>query len=154
MASDKLTPKQERFCQNIAKGMSQADAYRDAYDTENMKEESIWSCSCRMMNDVKVMSRVKELTAEAVKDIKYEVEDCFRETDEILQLAKMTDNLQIMLKAVEQKGKLKGLFKDKENNVNVNVSVMPDVKIDGKSFDLDIGEDGNDRTSGNSKSAS
>ena len=154
MASDKLTPKQERFCQNIAKGMSQADAYRDAYDTENMKEETIWSASCRLMNDCKVTARVKELTAEAVKDIKYEVEDCFRETDEILQLAKMTDNLQIMLKAVEQKGKLKGLFKDKENNVNVNVSVMPDVKIDGKSFDLDIGEDGNDRTSGNSKSAS
>lgn len=154
MASDKLTPKQERFCQNIAKGMSQADAYRDAYNTENMKEETIWSASCRLMNDCKVTARVKELTAEAVKGIKYEVEDCFRETDEILQLAKMTDNLQIMLKAVEQKGKLKGLFKDKESNVNVNVSVMPDVKIDGKSFDLDIGEDGNDRTSGNSKSAS
>lgn len=154
MASDKLTPKQERFCQNIARGMSQADAYRDAYNTENMKEESIWTCSCRMMNDVKVMSRVKELTAEAVKDIKYEVEDCFRETDEILQLAKMTDNLQIMLKAVEQKGKLKGLFKDKDSNVNVNVSVMPDVKINGEAFSLDIGEEGNDRTSGNSKSAS
>jgi hypothetical protein len=119
MASDKLTPKQERFCQNIAKGLSQADAYRDAYNTENMKEETIWSASCRLMNDCKVTARVKELTAEAVKDIKYEVEDCFRETDEILQLAKMTDNLQIMLKAVEQKGKLKGLFKEiKDLNIN------------------------------------
>lgn len=154
MASDKLTPKQERFCQNIAKGLSQADAYRDAYDCEDMVDNSVYREACLLMNNPKITQRVKELTTEAVKDIKYEVEDCFRETDEILQLAKMTDNLQIMLKAVEQKGKLKGLFKDKENNVNVNVSVMPDVKIDGKSFDLDIGEDGNDRTSGNSKSAS
>lgn len=154
MASDKLTPKQERFCQNIAKGLSQADAYRDAYYCEDMVDNTVYKEACLLMNNPKITERLKELTTEAVKDIKYEVEDCFRETDEILQLAKMTDNLQIMLKAVEQKGKLKGLFKDKENNVNVNVSVMPDVKIDGKSFDLDIGEDGNDRTSGNSKSAS
>lgn len=145
-----LTPKQEKFCQNIVKGMSQADAYRDAYNTENMKDETVWSASCRLMNDCKVTARVKELTEITVKDIKYEIEDCFRETDEILQLAKMTDNLQIMLKAVEQKGKLKGLFKDKDTNVNVNVSVMPDVKIDGNKFDLDIGDNGDDRVTGDS----
>lgn len=108
-----LTPKQEKFCQNIVKGMSQADAYRDAYNTENMSEDAIYVEACKKMNDPKITLRVKELTEETVKDIKYEIEDCFRETDEILQLAKMTDNLQIMLKAVEQKGKLKGLFKDK-----------------------------------------
>jgi phage terminase small subunit len=145
-----LTPKQEKFCQNIVKGMSQADAYRDAYNTENQKDETIWSNACRLMNDSKVIARVKELTEITVKDIKYEIEDCFRETDEILQLAKMTENLQIMLKAVEQKGKLKGLFKDKDTNVNVNVSVMPDVKIDGNKFDLDIGDNGDDRVTGDS----
>lgn len=154
MASDKLTPKQERFCQNIAKGLSQADAYRDAYYCEDMVDNTVYKEACLLMNNPKITERLKELTAEAVKDIKYEVEDCFRETDEILQLAKMTDNLQIMLKAVEQKGKLKGLFKDKDNNVNVNVSVMPDVKINGEAFSLDIGEEGNDRTSRNSKSTS
>ena len=145
-----LTPKQEKFCQNIVKGMSQADAYRDAYNTDNQKDETIWCNASKLMNDTKVIQRVKELTEETVKDIKYEIEDCFRETDEILQLAKMTDNLQIMLKAVEQKGKLKGLFKDKDTNVNVNVSVMHDVKIDGNKFDLDIGDNGDDRVTGDS----
>jgi phage terminase small subunit len=119
MASDKLTPKQERFCQNIAKGLSQADAYRDAYYCEDMVDNTVYKEACLLMNNPKITERLKELTAEAVKDIKYEVEDCFRETDEILQLAKMTDNLQIMLKAVEQKGKLKGLFKEiKDLNIN------------------------------------
>jgi hypothetical protein len=28
----KLTPKQEKFAQNVAKGLSQVDSYRDAYD--------------------------------------------------------------------------------------------------------------------------
>ncbi len=28
---NKLTAKQEKFCQNIVSGLSQADAYRDAY---------------------------------------------------------------------------------------------------------------------------
>jgi hypothetical protein len=48
----------------------------------------------------------------------------------------MTDNLQIMLKAVEQKGKLKGLFKDKVD-VSGNLAIKTALVeyIDGDSED-------------------
>lgn len=37
----KLTPKQEKFVQGLIKGLSQRNAYRQAYNVENMKANSI-----------------------------------------------------------------------------------------------------------------
>jgi phage terminase small subunit len=67
---DKLTPKQEKFIQNIIKGMSQREAYKDAYNAENMKDESIDCNACKLFNDAKIKQRyedlIKELETEAV----------------------------------------------------------------------------------------
>jgi hypothetical protein len=41
-APEKLTGKQTQFVQGILKGLSQSDAYREAYDCENMADNSIW----------------------------------------------------------------------------------------------------------------
>ena len=59
----KLTAKQEAFAQAIASGMTQADAYRTAYNAAKMLPESIWSKASEVMADVKVSSRVSELKA-------------------------------------------------------------------------------------------
>ena len=57
-----LTSKQEAFAQCIADGMSQADAYRASFDvSEDTKPESIHQEASRVMANVKVASRVKEL---------------------------------------------------------------------------------------------
>lgn len=56
-----LTTKQESFAQAIASGKTQADAYRLAYDAENMKDETIWSKASVLMADGKVTARVDEL---------------------------------------------------------------------------------------------
>lgn len=56
-----LTPKQERFIQNIVSGMSQRQAYKDAYNTENMKDETIDTEACLLFNDQKVAKRYREL---------------------------------------------------------------------------------------------
>lgn len=58
---DKLTPKQEKFIQNIIKGMSQREAYKDAYNAENMKDESIDCNACKLFNDAKIKQRYEEL---------------------------------------------------------------------------------------------
>lgn len=56
-----LTAKQEEFAQNIIKGMSQADAYRSAYDTKRMTDKTIHEKASRLMSDDKVRARVQEL---------------------------------------------------------------------------------------------
>lgn len=59
-----LTAKQEAFCQGIADGLGQADAYRAAYDVEDMKENTIYVKASELMKNGKVSARIRELRAE------------------------------------------------------------------------------------------
>ena len=64
-----LTEKQEAFAKALASGMDQSDAYRAAYNAENMKNETIWNKASEMLKGdlgVRVRARVDELKA-AVK---------------------------------------------------------------------------------------
>ena len=57
-----LTPKQEKFAQCVADGMSQADAYRTAYDcAPTTKPETIQNKAHELMKNGEVAARVKEL---------------------------------------------------------------------------------------------
>lgn len=56
-----LTAKQEAFCQAIADGMTQADAYRTAYNAVNMKSSTVQENACRLMANSKIAARVAEL---------------------------------------------------------------------------------------------
>lgn len=57
----KLTAKQETFCQGIADGMTQADAYRTAYSAGKMTDKTVWERASHLMKDDKVAARVSEL---------------------------------------------------------------------------------------------
>lgn len=59
-----LTAKQELFVQKILEGMSQADAYRSAYNTKRMTDKTIWENASRLMADSKVTARLTELRNE------------------------------------------------------------------------------------------
>lgn len=63
-----LTAKQEIFAQNIIKGMSQAEAYRNAYNTKKMSDKTVWENASRLMNNSKVIARVNELRSQVAKD--------------------------------------------------------------------------------------
>ena len=62
-----LTAKQEQFVQNIIQGMSQADAYRNAYNTKNMSDNAIYVNASKLAADDKVALRIKELREELAK---------------------------------------------------------------------------------------
>lgn len=59
-----LTAKQEAFCQGIADGLGQADAYRAAYAGNNMADSSIYPLTTRMMKNAKIIARIAELRSE------------------------------------------------------------------------------------------
>jgi hypothetical protein len=67
MADIKLTAKQEAFAQAIADGLGQADAYRFAYDAENMKDATVYPNASRLMSNSKVIARVAELKSQVVE---------------------------------------------------------------------------------------
>ena len=59
-----LTAKQEAFCQGIASGMTQADAYRAAYSADKMTDKVVYVKASEMMADGKIAVRVSDLRAE------------------------------------------------------------------------------------------
>lgn len=67
MTDVKLTAKQEAFAQAIADGLGQADAYRFAYDAEQMKDETVYPNASRLMNNSKVAARVAELKSQVAE---------------------------------------------------------------------------------------
>lgn len=56
-----LTAKQEMFVQNIVKGMSQRDAYKNSYDAQNMADGTIDSKACLLFKKEKIRARYEEL---------------------------------------------------------------------------------------------
>ena len=62
-----LTPKQEQFVKNIIDGMSQADAYRNSYDTSRMSDKTVHEKASRLMADGKVKARLQELRDQMMK---------------------------------------------------------------------------------------
>ncbi|MCE9567471.1 MAG: terminase small subunit [Planctomycetes bacterium] len=63
-----LTVKQEAFVRNyFENGGNASEAYRHAYDAENMSDKTIWEAASRLLADSKVSARVKELKERHLK---------------------------------------------------------------------------------------
>lgn len=61
MATDKLTIKQEKFCNKYLECGNASEAYRYAYDTSRMTDKSVWEKASALLVDVKVTSRLAYL---------------------------------------------------------------------------------------------
>lgn len=66
--SRRLTPKQERFCLEVAKGKNYSEAYRMAYNAERMRPESINRMACELMKNLKITSRIEEIQKQVISD--------------------------------------------------------------------------------------
>lgn len=56
-----LTIKQEKFVQNIVKGMSQREAYKSSYNAKNMKDDTVDNKACNLFKQDKIRARYEEL---------------------------------------------------------------------------------------------
>ena len=125
---EELTVKQEKFIQNIVSGMSQRQAYKEAYNAENMTDKSIDEEACRLFNDIKISTRYKELMKELEsKAIMTAVERMIWLTDVVKDKQFDTSNegckpadLNIKMKAIDILNKMSGEYVTKvEGNIGV-----------------------------------
>jgi hypothetical protein len=65
----KLTPKQEKFARNVASGMKQVDAYRDAYDTQTTNKNSQRVRAYVESTKSNVADMIEELKARAERNV-------------------------------------------------------------------------------------
>lgn len=128
----KLTQKQEKFVQALISGKSQREAYKEAYNAANMKDSTVDSNACRLLNNSKVAARYNELKAEeeARQREKYSLDrdkalesylwlvNEAKETIEVCGIKQATANAYIS--ALDKACNLLDLYPDKKQSVKLS----------------------------------
>lgn len=141
MAKPKLTPKQEKFAQLVARGETYSDAYRGAYNALGSKMESINVNACKLMSDTKIMQRVMELQERAAKRTVVTIQSITEELDEAKDLAEREGQAAAMTGAILGKAKVNGLIVNKsEVTRKRDISELDDAEIDALIASAESGE--------------
>lgn len=124
----KLTAKQEKFAQAIAlEDMSQADAYRSAYDASRMSDETLYVKASELANRDNIAVRIAELRQQAMTP---KVMSAQRRREKLTMLANDEDP-QVAMKAIDLLNKMDGEYVQKveaevKNAVNINIELSDD----------------------------
>lgn len=141
-----LTQKQEKYVQNLVAGMSQREAYKDAYNALKMKDSTIDEKASRLLSQDKVRARYDDLMGrvrdEADAAAVASALEVLQELSAIALGKKEYPSLDIFgnpvdrpvsvgarLKALELMAKKYGLLTDKvehSGNIHIEVSVDED----------------------------
>lgn len=113
MAEYPLTLKQERFCLVYMETGNASEAYRQAYDCENMEDKTIWEAASRQLDNYKVIARVNELKAELQADLNITVESLTKKLETARKCAVKQGNPAGQVAATMGQAKLHGLLIDK-----------------------------------------
>jgi len=110
-----LTIKQEKFCMVYIETGNASEAYRQAYNAENMSNEAVWVEGSRLMDNPKVSLRIEELKKSHVERHELTVNDLVKELEEARKAALGAENPQssAAVAATMGKAKLLGLVVDK-----------------------------------------
>ena len=124
-----LTPKQELFVQGIIKGMTQADAYRNAYNCKRMTDKSIHETASKLMADPKIYSRVQELRDQIDKSNIMTAQKRLEWLTELINNNEETTTDK--LKAIDIMNKMQGEYiqrvaADVETDVTINIELSDD----------------------------
>ena len=122
-----LTAKQELFVQKILEGMSQADAYRSAYNTKRMTDKTIWENASRLMADSKVTARLTELRNELAQPSIMTAQERLKWLTD--RIADEDVDINAKLKAIDIMNKMQGEYVQKveaevKNAVNISIELV------------------------------
>lgn len=87
--NQRLTPKQEKFCQEIAKGKSQYESYITAYPkSKEWEREAVDVNASKLMNATKIKLRLKELNKKDIKKVEWTRQRALEEINYMLEVNK------------------------------------------------------------------
>ncbi len=118
-----LTPKQEAFCLAYIESGNASEAYRQAYDAEKMKPETINRKAKELLDNGKIAARVVQIQAGHQERHDVTVGSLTKELEADRKLARSNDQASAAIAATMGKAKLHGLLKDKvEHSGSVDLS--------------------------------
>ena len=129
-----LTPKQEKFCQCVASGMSYKDAYINSYDTKG-KESTIFTESGKLAIREDIQERIKTLQKPLEEAAKIQglnkKEERIQFILERIELCKKKEDETSIIRYTDMLNKIDNLYKEndeqKENDntlTNIDTSVL------------------------------
>ena len=110
----KLTPKQQKFVDNIVSGKNPSEAYKEAYNAENFKENTLKCEAWKTMQLPHISQSIEERRKQQQEEINYTIKDNFNELDIGAKAAMSEGNFSAYVKAIELKGKLLGFYTEKK----------------------------------------
>jgi len=120
----KLTAKQEAFAQAIADGMTQADAYRQAFNVKSTtKPESIWDSASKVMAHPEVAHRVTELKEKLEKKALWSREMSVKALVKAYQMAEKSTNPQAMTGAIKEINAMHGFNAPQKIDLNAEFTL-------------------------------
>ena len=117
-----LTIKQEKFCMVYVETGNASEAYRQAYNAENMSNEAIGVEASRMLDHPIVTLKIKELKSGHTKRHELTIDDLVKQLEEARQVALALENPQCSaaISATMGTAKLLGLVVDKNETTGAN----------------------------------
>ena len=100
-----LTPKQEKFAQEVASGKSQADAYRAAFDCARSKPETVRRKASELMAHGNVSAMVEKLKEQLAEKSLWKREDS---VNVLAEIAKAAEKDADRVRAVSELNKMHG----------------------------------------------
>ncbi len=130
MTSTSLTPKQENFCLAYLETGNASEAYRRAYDAENMKPESIHRKAFGLLNRGKIGARLDELRQPAVEAAQVTLEDHLHHLAALRDAAHAAEQYSAAITAEFHRGKAAGLYVERSEAVTRSYVVRVPAKAE------------------------
>jgi len=108
-----LTQKQENFCLSYIETGNASEAYRRAYDAENMKEATVNNKSHVLLKNGDITARLSELRAPVVAKAQITLEQHLIDLKRLRDLAEASEKFGPAVQAEMARGKASGLYVDK-----------------------------------------
>lgn len=142
-----LTSKQEKFIRNIVKGLSQIEAYKDAYNAKGMSDNAISREASLLMKNPKISQRHKELGAKTLGESIMTAQERLEFLSKIVReeekektitivdgeeaIIERPADLNTKMKAVDLMNKMQGEYVQKieadvNNDVTINIELSDD----------------------------
>ena len=121
-----LTPKQLAFFEACQAGMSDREAYKAAYDAENMSEDNIRIEAYRLKNNPNIAPWFEHAKQEAMKRAMKSKDEYLQETERLKGVCEKEKNYGAAVKAHELAGKVMGHYEDRGKGLRETL-VLADV---------------------------
>ena len=122
-----LTSKQLKFCRNVADGMSNFEAYKNAYNCDNMKDSSIYTESSKLACKQEIREQIKTMQKPMIQTIQIQNINARQKQikfiEERINLCKSNGDESSVIKYTEMLNKIYGLYKDTDENETKQSSI-------------------------------